>query len=394
MLPYWAERSHDDAGGYLVVDDLRPSRWRRPLRRRARPRTPPKQLVSQARFLWTFSHAHRKGFVHEAFDYRAAAERGYRFLLEHFLDAGTGGYRWMTDRSGRPVNDARILYGQAFVIYAFVEFARACGDPHALDRALDLHRVVDAHLHDGEHGGWFEHAGPDWALLGPGDPRAVVEIVGLKSANAQLHWLEALTELYVATGCDGVRASLAEALHVNRTYLYPAAPGRAYPHRRPDWSAPTPEQPATVSYGHNVEFAWLMIRAQRALGVSPSWDHFSAHLDHALRLGVDRRRGGVYRSGVDDRPATDTDKVWWVQAEMVTALTEALRHHWSAPHAAALLALLDFVERHQTDRVAGIWLEAVSAAGRRRVPRRIGPWKDGYHDLRALVRLIEAFEAR
>ena len=83
---------------------------------------------------------------------------------------------------------------------------------------------------------------------------------------------------------------------------------------------------AGLSYGHNVEFAWLMIRAEKVLGQKPSWDHFYALLNHALKNGYDDRRGGLYYRGFDDQPATDTEKIWWVQAEMLSALTDALKH--------------------------------------------------------------------
>ncbi|MGH9049300.1 MAG: AGE family epimerase/isomerase [Acidimicrobiia bacterium] len=395
-MPYWHDLTRDDVhGGYLVASDVRRTPWRRWARRLARRNSPAplpgKQLVAQSRLVWLFSHAHRKGLGQRGLGYLAAAATGYRFLLDHFFDPDHGGFVWMTDRTGRPVNDAKIFYGQAFVVYAFVEYARAGGDRGALQHALDLHRVVDERLHDPEHGGWFEHAQAQWQPLHPDDPRAAVEAVGLKSANAHLHWLEALTELYDATGDEHVRRSLAEARLVNQRHFYPALPGRSCQHRLPDWSVVPGSPAATLSYGHQVQFAWMLIRADRVLGLDPSWEVFYAHLDHALRYGYDHRRGGAYRFGFDDQPATGTDKLWWVQAEMMVALTDALIHQWDHRYADALVQTLRFVERHQTDRADGVWLELVTASGRRRVPRKAGPWKVGYHEVRALVRLVEAF---
>ncbi len=75
-------------------------------------------------------------------DYRAAAAQGYRFLLEHFRDPEHGGYYWLTDRSGRPLDRRKFLYGQTFVIYALVEYYRASGVRAALDHAVELYRTV------------------------------------------------------------------------------------------------------------------------------------------------------------------------------------------------------------------------------------------------------------
>jgi len=146
-----------------------------------------------------------------------------------------------------------------------------------------------------------------------------------------------------------------------------------------------------VSYGHNVEFAWLMIRAEEALGQKPSWEHFDAHLEHALKYGYDHARGGLYSRGVDDQPAADTDKVWWVQAEMLAALTDALRHKQNTSYKEALDKLLQFVVTYQADPKDGIWLDTVAADGKPKVTAKAHNWKANYHDVRAIVKFVDAF---
>jgi len=81
------------------------------------------------------------------------------------------------------------------VIYAFVEYYRASSDPEALRRALELYHTVQAHLHDDKNGGWFEHADRKWKLLSARRPAGSGRDHRCKSANAHLHWMEALTEL-------------------------------------------------------------------------------------------------------------------------------------------------------------------------------------------------------
>src|SRR5687768_215435 len=101
---YWFDTSLDtNNGGYVLADDGKGHRVAKE-----------KQLVSQARMLWTFSHVHRKGYSDERRDYLKAAAHGYRFLQERFFDRVYGGYFWKTDLSGKPTNDRKIVYGQAF----------------------------------------------------------------------------------------------------------------------------------------------------------------------------------------------------------------------------------------------------------------------------------------
>jgi mannose/cellobiose epimerase-like protein (N-acyl-D-glucosamine 2-epimerase family) len=382
ILPYWFDTAQDtNRGGYLLADDAVRGR-----------RTPAeKQIVTQSRMVWGFSRAHLAGFSTTNRNYLAAAAQGYRFLLDHFLDRKNGGYFWSTDLKGKPVNDGKFLYGESFVIYALVEYHRASGDPEALRRALELYRAVQAHFHDAKNGGWFEHAERNWELLSPGKPQKAIEMIGCKSANAHLHWMEALTELYEASHDPAVKESLGEALRLNQTYFYPENPGHCMFFREYDWKPAAGPGKDGLSYGHNVEFAWLMIRAETVLGREPSWDRFYALLNHALTYGGDDEHGGLYNRGVDDQPANDTEKVWWVQAEWLAALTDALKHQNDPRYEAALTKLLPFIQNKQADPKDGIWLYAVTADGRPADTTKANSWKANYHDVRGMLKFVEAF---
>jgi mannobiose 2-epimerase len=382
VLPYWYDTAIDGTnGGYVLADDAA---------KPARPATE-KQVVTQSRMVWGFAHAYAKGYRDPRRDYLQAARNGYRFLLARFLDRENGGYYWKTDLVGRPVNDRKYLYGEAFVVYSLVEYYRASGDSGALDHALDLYRTIQKRAHDKPHRGWIEHCQRDWTPITQPDDRIEVERAGLRSANAHLHWMEALAELYDATHDGAVEASLIEALQLNATYFYPPLPARSCFHRNPDWSFVTDPRSAGLSYGHNVEFAWLMIRAEQVLKRKPSWLHFDAIMKHALKYGYDHDRGGLYNRGFGDAPATDTDKVWWSQAEMMAALTEGLKQQPNPAWAEALDKLLHFLVAHQIHPKDGIWLDTVKTDGSPKSTGKAHNWKANYHDLRALVKFIEVF---
>jgi mannobiose 2-epimerase len=383
ILPYWYDTAIDrQYGGYLLSDDAA---------RQAPPATE-KQLVTQSRMVWGFSHAYRKGLSDTKRNYLQAAEKGYQFLVQHFLDQQNGGYYWTTDPAGKPLSRLKIVYGESFVIYSFVEYYRASGDKAALQRALDLYHALQTHAHDGKYGGWIEHFQPDWTpILKPG-PELIVEVGGYKSANTHLHLLESLTELYDATRDPEVEKSLIEALRLNCTYFYPVDPGKSAFHRHLDWQPVTEPSSAGLSYGHNVEFAWLMIRAEEVLSKTPSWGHFKAHVDHALKYGYDHVRGGLYSRGVDDQPANNTDKVWWIQAEMLAALSDGLKHENKPAYSEALDSLLQFIFKYQANPADGIWLDTVAADGTPKVTAKAHNWKANYHDVRAIVKFVEHFD--
>jgi mannobiose 2-epimerase len=164
-------------------------------------------------------------------------------------------------------------------------------------------------------------------------------------------------------------------------------------HFQPDWSPVTDPKSAGLSYGHNIEFAWLMVAAEEALKRSPDWTHFQSHLDHALAHGWDYERGGVYNRGAGNQPANDTAKVWWVQAEAIAAFTDGLRAD-EQKYTKPLDQTIHFVNTYQADKRDGVWLDTVTADGKPKSTGKAHAWKANYHDVRALVKFIEAIEKR
>lgn len=383
IMPYWHDTAVDRTrGGFILADD--------PGRRQTT--ATEKQLVTQSRMIWGFSHAHLKGLSTDKRDYLADARQGYEFLIRNFLDREHGGYFWTTDLEGKPLNTRKIVYGESFVIYGLVEYYRASKDETALRRAMDLYQVLQRHAHDSEHGGWIEHFERDWTPILKRGPEAIVEVGGYKSANTHLHLMEAFTELYQVTRDSAVRRSLSEAIEINQKQFYPRKAGESCFHRQLDWKPVTDASSAGLSYGHNVEFAWLMIRAEKVLARNPAWGHFYAHLDHALKYGYDHELGGLYNRGMGNEPATDTDKVWWVQSEMLAALVDALEHRPNAGYSKALDSLLNFIMKYQADPADGIWYDTVTAEGKPKSRAKAHNWKANYHDVRALVKFVEMFD--
>src|SRR6266498_2650330 len=155
ILPYWHDTTLDTTnGGYVLADDVQ-----------GRRAATEKQLVTQSRLIWTFCRVHLRGYGDEKRNYLKAAEHGYRFLMDHFLDRKNGGYFWTTDLAGKVLNDRKILYGESFVLYALVEYYRASGDKESLRRAMDLYHEVQKRAHDPKNGGWFEHFTFDWTPI-------------------------------------------------------------------------------------------------------------------------------------------------------------------------------------------------------------------------------------
>ncbi len=79
---------------------------------------------------------------------------------------------------------------------------------------------------------------------------------------------------------------------------------------------------------------------------------------------------------------------------MMAALTDALVNKRNKSYEDALEKLIDFLEKYQINPSDGIWLDTVSEEGKPKNTAKAHNWKANYHDLRALIKFIEAFEPK
>ena len=400
MLPYWHKTTVDSRGGYRVYDPGDQS-WRAQIQSLIKGRNHTQHeslrgLISQARLLWVFSHAHLLGYSTPQHDYLKAAAHGYSYLIETMLDREYGGFYWKTDIKRGVIESHKILYGQSMAIYALVEYHRASSLTDPLEYACSIYETVQQRFHDQAHGGWIEHCERDFTPLSctgerlPGMP----DIIGFKSGDAHLHWMEALAELYSEVKDASVRDSLVEAIELLCTRFYPPNVSESCEYRLPDWNPVANDEFSNLSHGHMIEFAWLLLQAQQALGIPRDWDHFETLLRHSLRYGFDPERGGFYFRGKPHEPACDTTKFWWVQAEGLSALTDAVGHFDSEAYSEPLTQLVDWILNHQIRSDDAVWIVSTDAGGEPQNIKKAGEWKAAYHEVRAITKFVHTFAAK
>jgi mannobiose 2-epimerase len=157
-------------------------------------------------------------------------------------------------------------------------------------------------------------------------------------------------------------------------------------------------RPITVSYGHGVEMAWLVHRALDTLGDGPSSrpPQLLALIDHALRFGFDRERGGLAQYG----PPTGSvrravylsrerlTRRWWEQAELLVATLAAYQWTREPRYLAAFAGQFEWVWNHQIDHEGGEWWVATAWPDGRPLEFHKGDaWKGSYHSARALMEI-------
>ena len=395
MLPYWYNTTANSRGGYRVHDPGDRS-WRARIGTLIRGNDQHdtiRGLVSQSRLIWVFSHAHILGYSTPQHDYLKRAADGYSYLIEAMFDCEYGGFYWKTDVNRGVIEPHKILYGQSMAIYALVEYHRASGLPDPLEHARSVYETVQQKFHDKTHKGWIEHCERDFTPLTCTGERlaGMPDVVGFKSGDAHLHWMEALTELYSEVKDSSMRDSLIEAVELLCTEFYPPNVSESCEYRLPDWKAVASDDLSGISHGHMIEFAWLLLHAQQALALPCDWGHFESLVRHSLSYGFDHERGGFYFRGKPNELACDTTKFWWVQAEGLSALTDAAAHFDSDEYKVPLTQLVNWILNFQIRSDDGVWIVSTDAKARPQNIKKAGEWKAAYHEVRAITKFVHTF---
>ncbi len=371
ILPFWIERVVDQERGSFhgaLTNDLQ---IQRQVERGA---------LLTSRILWTYSAAYRR-YRDEA--WLAMADHAYADLLGRFHDAEHGGFFWSIAPDGSVLQPRKQIYGQAFALYALAEYHHATRKPEPLAHAIELHRLIETHATEPVHGGYIEATSRDWTPIA--DMRlSAVDLNEPKSQNNHLHLMEAYANLVRAWPDPSLRHALTRLVEIMITRILDpetAHLGLFFAH---DWSL----RSNTVSYGHDIEAAWLLCDAADALGDSDLRSRVRSLAvriaDVTLAEGVDED-GGVFNAGSPDA-APNTNKEWWPQAEAVIGFLNAWQIAGDERHLTAALRTWDFIETRLIDRTHGEWLRGVTRDGQvLKDELKVGFWKCPYHNGRAAL---------
>ncbi len=369
-----------------------------------------KFIVTQARHVWTLARA-AEFFPERRDAYLPAAAQGVDFLREKMWDAEHGGFVSLVTREGEVKSAGnsftlgKTAYGNAFALYGLAAYHDVSGDEEALELAQRSFHWIDEHMHDPEHGGYFQFVEQDGEPLpdGFGDQPP-------KDQNSSIHLLEAFTEFYNVWPDPVLRERLEEMLVLVRDTMTDDD-GYLRLYFEPDWTPISHRDSSDafirenlgldhVSYGHDVETAYLMLEAAHALGVdpAPTLAVGKRMVDHALDHGWDDEHGGFVDAGYyfdpDGPPEIVRDsKAWWAQAEALNTMLmmEDLYPDDPRNYGEHFEAMWSYIQDYLIDHEHGGWyVDGLDTEPEARREPKAGIWKGAYHDARALMNVVRA----
>ncbi len=376
-----------------------------------------KMIVTQARHTWVNSKASER-YPDVAY-YKAAAEHGYKFMKDKMWDPKYGGFFTLVDQQGdprpQPFEADKDSYGNAFAIYALSACYHATGDTGALNLAKRTFHWLEQHSHDPVHKGYFQHIRRDGTPIQRTAEMPSTSEIGYKDQNSSIHLLEALTELYQVWKDPLVKERLNEMLLLIRDKIVTPR-GHLVLFFKPDWTPVSFRDSSRavilkhrgldhVSFGHDVETAYLMLEASRALGIrdeSRTLEVGKRMVDHALHNGWDQEKGGFFDEGYyfkgDDHISIILNtKNWWAQAEGMNTFLLMGKLYPNDPmnYFDKFRKLWNYTQTYIIDHDHGDWYdEGIDNSPSHRTALKGQIWKATYHNYRALVNCITQLQGK
>jgi cellobiose epimerase len=352
-----------------------------------------KGVVLNARILWSFSAAYNLTGTTAYLDH---ATRAFNYICANFIDKQFHGVYWSVDHEGKPLNTKKQIYAQAFVIYAFSEYYKATKDSNAIIEAIDLYDVIDKYSYDKTHGGYTEAFTKEWKAIN--DLRLSDKDANeKKSMNTHLHLLEAFSSLYKVWQYEPVKHRIAALIENFSCYIINPDTHHQHLFFSDNWQP----RSTAISYGHDIETAWLLQEAAEVIGDKELIERTKAiaiNISDAVSKGTDHDGGLWY----EYEPATDhlvKEKHMWPQAEAMVGYFNAYQNTANEKYLHLSLNTWQFVQQHIHDKQNGEWHWGVVAMGNNgeRIYEpmkedKVGIWKCPYHNSRACIEIIKRID--
>jgi len=343
-----------------------------------------KSLVLNTRILWTFSAAYR---IYKDDNYLTMADRAYEYIIANFIDQEHGGLFWMLTADGKPAEDKKQVYGQAFAIYALSEYHRATGHEEALSQAILLFHVLEKYSYDPVHKGYIEALSRDWQIT---DDLSLSDkdLNEKKSMNTHLHVMEAYTNLLRVWPSSVLSTKLQELIEVTLDHIVDPVTNHFQLFFDEEWHVKSDH----ISYGHDIEGSWLLLEAAEVLGNTALLERTKlvaiAMAEATYNEGIDPD-GGILNEA-NAAGLLDTDKDWWPQAEAMVGFYNAYQMTGDVKFEQAARKSWEFIQTFIVDHEHGEWFWSVNREGLPNLENsKVSPWKCPYHNGRACMEMLE-----
>lgn len=297
----------------------------------------PRRIRVQARQTFVYALAGELGWTGP---WREATEAGASTLLKHGIRGDGGTCHSLTSCGEKIAVESRDLYDTAFVAFGLASAAKALGRE---DYAAASRRVID----------WTV---ANWSRSTGGFHEGELVTVPPRRQNPHMHMLEALLQLFEATGDRALLGTAGGLVSLLETKWISPRWGALLEYFNDDWSPRPGDEGRIAEPGHQFEWSWLLDRYAHLSGsrISPAAGRIYLH-------------GEIY--GVAPSTGVTVDETWaeggvrsptsrlWPHTERIKANIVRFEHSGSFNAARNCVEAFDVLMTYCDVPVRGLWYD-------------------------------------
>jgi len=315
----------------------------------------PRSLVLTGRMVYAFSNA---WMLYRDEIYLDRAKRAFDYLEKYFYDPVYGGAYSTVSYKGEVIDDNKPTYAESFLIMAAAAYYHATRDQRAYEIALESFRIMEekVKIAPGVYRNGFTR---DWskpAEMRFGSGRRAVSMPD--GIMFQHHLCQAYEQLYRATNDPIVGKALREFSEYICETLYDPE----YRCFKGFMDKEGNRLGTRQSFGHDCEISYLAMDIAELVGddelISKTKDVCKAVLKQVLENDFDSY-GSLFNGGDLATGQREESRVWWAQAEAVTAMLCGYELTGDTAYLDACMKQLEYIEKYFVDRKDGDWFNNV-----------------------------------
>ncbi len=313
-------------------------------------------------------------------EWLAAAGRAYAWFRDHCIDPEFGGVVWDTDYAGRCQNPRKEPHAMGLALYALATWQQVSPSPETLNIAKGIYSLLQLYTHDPVRGGYNGGCARNWEPENPDE----------KSVYNQLHILEGFIALYGVWPDDSLRHHLQDLTTLFLDKIIDPETG----HLRLMFDNEWKPEGNKVSYGHDFQASWQLLRAAEALqdeALTARCREVAIRLTDAALEGMDTDGGVWYASDMETKQLVE-EKRWWPQAEALVALVNAWQISGDEKYLARAGETWDFIGQHILDQQLGEWRWGVNRNLEPIDEEKAGFRKGPCHNSRACMEIVSRLQ--
>ena len=367
FVSFWEEVSVDEIyGGYLCGFDRDGELF-----------FEDKSVWQQGRSLWMFSKLYNEFGKKQIWLY--AAKSGYDFINKYCFNPENGHMYFRVTRDGKPLQERRYYFSEAFAIMGYCEYYIATGNEEIKERAIKLFELFEKY-----------YKTPTFA------PKINPETRRYKGHSIVMIMLNVCQHMRTIDDNPKYDQLISESIGtIVNDFIKPEKKALFETVNYDGSFVDTPDG-RFLNPGHSMETAWFIMQEAIHRGDKALFEKMMEVTKWSLQRGWDSEMGGIfYFLDCDNKPVRSLEwdmKLFWVHCEAMIALTYSYIYTKNEEYLHGFETILNYCIEHYADPGHPEWYGHLHRDGTPIAQIKGSDWKGPFHNVRAFMVLTQLFE--